>query len=152
MTKFKISGDPITFYTSPFLKLADDDEEDFDVLVMDSFIRTYKLLFAISKGIPVVKKSWLVDSECNKKVAEVEYHWLEYPGDKWLIRDSVRKVQEGDAVLKDMEFFIASIPDNLHIEFSKLERLIYNAGGSVIMFSANLKAKNVYVLLEKDFE
>lgn len=44
------------------LKLAEDDDEEYDVLVMDGFIRTYKLLFSISRGIPVMKKSWLVDS------------------------------------------------------------------------------------------
>ncbi len=69
VTKFKISGNPVTFHTSPFLKLTDDNDEEYDVLVMDGFIRTYKLLFSISKGIPVVKKSWLTDSEYSKRPA-----------------------------------------------------------------------------------
>jgi hypothetical protein len=30
--------------------------------------------------------------------------------------------------------------------------LIYNCGGSVILFSANIKAKNVFVLIEKNSE
>lgn len=102
VTKFKISGNSITFATSPLLKLADDDDEDFDVLVMDGFIRTFKLLYAISKGIPVVKKSWLVESEYNKKVVEVDFHWLEYPGDKWVIREAVEKVREGEQILEGM--------------------------------------------------
>jgi hypothetical protein len=44
------------------MKLVDDDDENYDVLVMDGFYRTLKLLFSISRGIPVVKKSWLTDS------------------------------------------------------------------------------------------
>lgn len=56
-----------------------------------------------------------------------------------------------------MEFHIASKNENLHIEYKKLERLIYNGGGSVIMFSTKMKAdknyaKKVYVLLERDYE
>lgn len=95
VTKFKISGNPLTFHTSPFLKLTEDDDEEYDVLVMDGFIRTYKLLFSISRGIPVVKKSWLTDSEYSKRSADVDMHWLEYPGDKWLLKNSVKKVQQG---------------------------------------------------------
>lgn len=119
---------------------------------MDGFIRTYKLLFAISKGIPVVKKSWLAESEYNKKVSEVDFHWLEYPGDKWLIREAVRRVKAGERILEGMEFFIATGDENLHIPLRKLERLIYNCGGSVILFSANIKTKNVFVLIEKNSE
>jgi hypothetical protein len=49
-----------------------------------------------------------------------------------------------------MDFFIATGNDNLHIPLEKLERLIYNCGGSVILFSANIKTKNVFVLLERN--
>ena len=56
-----------------------------------------------------------------------------------------------------MEFHIASSNENLHIEYKKLERLIYNGGGSVIIFSAKMKAdknyaKKVLVLLERDHD
>ncbi len=130
--------------------MAEDDDDDFDVLVMDGFIRTYKLLYAISKGIPVVKKSWLAESEFNKKVVDVDFHWLEYPGDKWVIREAVKKVKAGEQILEGMDFFIATGNENLHIPLEKLERLIYNCGGSVILFSANIKTKNVLVLLERN--
>jgi len=124
---------------------------------MDTFIRTYKLLFSISRGIPVVSKSWLTESEFSKKSVEIDLHWLEYPGDKWLIKNSVTKVQKGFQVFKEMEFHIASKNENLHIDYKNLERLIYNGGGSVIMFSAKMKAdknyaKKVFVLLERDHD
>jgi len=67
VTKFMVSGEPITFKTSPMLQLVKDIDEDFDVLVMDSFKRTFKLLFSIVRGIPIVSKSWLSDSEYAKK-------------------------------------------------------------------------------------
>jgi len=55
-----------------------------------------------------------------------------------------------------MEFYIASKTDNLSIDYKKLERLVYNGGGSVIMFSSKLKsdknyAKRIYILLDKDY-
>lgn len=52
----------MTFKLSPILEMVHDIDEDFDVLVMDSFIRTFKLLFSIVRGIPIVRKAWLVDS------------------------------------------------------------------------------------------
>jgi len=57
-----ISGKSIQYSLSPIFQLVDSVDEEFDVLVMDSFIRTFKLLFAVSKGIPVVSKAWLSDS------------------------------------------------------------------------------------------
>lgn len=57
-----VSGQPMTFKLSPILEMVHDIDEDFDVLVMDSFIRTFKLLFSIVRGIPIVRKAWLVDS------------------------------------------------------------------------------------------
>jgi hypothetical protein len=56
-----------------------------------------------------------------------------------------------------MEFYIASKNENLHLDNKKLERLIYNGGGSVILFSTKMKAdknfaKKVYVLLENQYD
>ena len=124
---------------------------------MDGFVRTYKLLFSISRGIPVVSKSWLTESEFVKKSAEIDFHWLEYPGDKWLLKSSIFKVQKGFQVFKDMEIYIASKIENLHIDYKKIERLIYNGGGSVIMYSTKLKAdknfaKKVIILLEREHD
>lgn len=62
-----VSGEPITFKTSPILQPAKDIDEDYDVLVMDSYKRTFKLLFSIVRGKPIVDKSWLTDSEYAKK-------------------------------------------------------------------------------------
>lgn len=53
---------------------------------MESFIRTFKLLFSIVRGIPVVRKEWLVDSEYYKKVADFDKYWLAHPEDKNLIK------------------------------------------------------------------
>lgn len=57
-----VSGEPITFKPNPMLKLVVDLDEEYDVLVMDNFSRTFKLLFSIVRGIPIVKKAWLADS------------------------------------------------------------------------------------------
>lgn len=49
------------------LQPAKDIDDDYDVLVMDSYKRTFKLLFSIVRGIPIVQKCWLSDSEYAKK-------------------------------------------------------------------------------------
>jgi DNA repair photolyase len=70
VTKFLVSGTTVTFHVNPLLESVKDEEEEYDVLVMEKFQRTYKLLVSIMKGIPVVKKNWLTDSEYRKKAAE----------------------------------------------------------------------------------
>ncbi len=112
-----ISGNQINFNTIPALQLVRDEEEEYDCLVMESFIRTFKLLFSIVRGIPVVKKEWLVDSEYYKKVVDFEKYWLSHPDDKNLIKQSVLKAQSGFKVLNDLKFYIACEDEKLHIPF-----------------------------------
>jgi hypothetical protein len=34
----------------------------YEVLVMEKYIRTFKLLYSISKAIPIVSTNWLIES------------------------------------------------------------------------------------------
>lgn len=101
-----VSGEPITFMSSPMLELVTSIEKDYDILVMEKYIRTFKLLFSIVRGIPVVGKSWLTDSEYYRKPMEVDGYWLAHPDDKELIKRSVLRAQSGYRPLRDRKFYI----------------------------------------------
>lgn len=42
------------------IDIVDDWREPFDVLVMDKYIRTFKLLYAICKGVSIVRSTWVL--------------------------------------------------------------------------------------------
>ena len=90
---------------------------------MEKYSRTYKLLIAIMKGIPIVKKSWLIDSEMARKSLDMEGYYLNYLKDKYL---------------KDMKFVIASDKKTLHIQFEKIQTLV-ELGGGVILDEKEVK-------------
>ncbi len=50
----------MTFKPTVKITISENWRERFDVLVMDKFSRTFKLLYAICLGIPVVNLNWIL--------------------------------------------------------------------------------------------
>jgi len=87
---------------------------------MEHYSRTVKLLLSIAKGVDIVRKGWLVDSEYFKKSVPFDQYWLEYPGDKWLIKNAVEKVKKGHKVFDNMKFMLPSPTSDLNIKLDNL--------------------------------
>jgi hypothetical protein len=55
-----ISGFTLTFTPTIKIMITNNWQDKFDVLVMDKYNRTFKLLYAICLGIPVVNTNWII--------------------------------------------------------------------------------------------
>lgn len=60
---------------------------------------------------------------------DVERYWLGTTEDKELLKNSVKKVNQGFKVFDKMKFFVASETENIHINMDKLEKIVYLGGG-----------------------
>ena len=60
---------------------------------------------------------------------DVERYWLGTTEDKELLKNSVKKVNQGFKVFDKMKFFVASETENIHINMDKLENIVYLGGG-----------------------
>jgi len=79
--------------------------------------RTLKLLFAMAKGVPVVKSSWILESVCENRWVEWEPHFA-YP---------VSRCARGQ--LDGVRIYLACTGS---LDKASLSRLVLAAGGTVV--------------------
>lgn len=87
--------------------------DTFHVLVMEKYSRTFKLLYSICLGVPVVSLNWILESEYKRGLAPIEKFLLQGPPkDKNLITNAVRLAQSGKKVFDGLFFFLieTSVP------------------------------------------
>ncbi len=134
-----ISGFELGYQPSHLFEIVPDPIDPFDLLVMNRFIRTFKLLYAILQGKPVVKSSWIYDSEHQKRLKNHEEYLLEGP--KKVITKSTKKVLEGYKVFEGLNIILASNLDKYHMKVEQIELLIFAGGGESMSLSQSRKSK-----------
>lgn len=55
-----LSGFTLAFKPTVKINVTQNWRDIFDVLVMDKYSRTFKLLYSICLGIPVVNRNWII--------------------------------------------------------------------------------------------
>ena len=55
-----LSNCKFSFVPSSKITIIDNYKADYDALVMEKYQRTFKLLFSICRGIPVISSSWVL--------------------------------------------------------------------------------------------
>jgi hypothetical protein len=63
-----LSGFELSFLPTSNIQIVKDWRKKFDVLVMKKFVRTFKLLYAICLGVPIVSYNWILESEYRRGV------------------------------------------------------------------------------------
>ena len=87
-----ISGFTIGFKPTIKISLTQNWRDSFDVLVMEKYSRTFKLLYAICLGIPVVTLNWIVQSEYRRGIVNYDRFYLQGPH-KQLIPKSIMRAR-----------------------------------------------------------
>lgn len=88
-----------------YFQIMETIEDEFDFLVMKEYKRTFKALFCICKGIPIVKYDWLRESEMFEKTLKYDnYYFKEHP----YIYESIEKAKVGNRVLNGYIFYLGS--------------------------------------------
>lgn len=80
MKKYALcSGFKLSFTPSVRIVIVEDWREPFDVLIMDKFVRTFKLLLAICRGAHVVRSNWVVESEYSRGICPIDKYIIQCP-------------------------------------------------------------------------
>lgn len=92
-----LSGFNLSFTPTVKITIVENWRDNYDVLVMDKFSRTFKLLYSICLGIPVVSINWIIHAEYNRSLAAFERFPLEGPYKNTII-NAVKTSQEGKKI------------------------------------------------------
>lgn len=97
---------------------------------MEKYSRTFKLLYAICLGVPVVSLNWVLECEYRRGITGVERFVLQGP-EKDLIANSVLRARDGEKVFKDIKFYLIEGDEPFHMPVEQIEALIEVGGGTV---------------------
>lgn len=85
--------------TKKYFCIVDKIDDEFDYLVMKEYKRTFKALYAICKGIHILKYDWIRESEFLEKTLKPESYVFK---DHEVIYNSIEKVNQGFRVFKGL--------------------------------------------------
>ncbi len=71
---------------------------------MESYKRTFKLLYTICKGKPIVSKNWVNASIASEDILPFESFPLQISEDPELIQRSINKVRDGFKLFEGLYF------------------------------------------------
>lgn len=63
-----LSGYKLSFSPSGRIQVIQDYQDHYDFLLMEEFKRTWKVLYSICRGKPILSSTWLLQSEYRKKI------------------------------------------------------------------------------------
>lgn len=114
----------------------DDIDDEFNYLVMKEYKRTFKALYAICKGIPIVSYEWIRESEYFEKTLKYENYFFK---DKDYIYEASERAKKGRKVFKGYQFCLGS--EEYHMSIDEIEVLVYAAGGEIMKKAGKLSSK-----------
>jgi hypothetical protein len=94
---------------------------------MNEFKRTFKSVYSISTGRPIVSLKWLEDCNYAKQLLHYNDYLLDDPKNPGLVRRSIERVRSGVKIFEGMQFLIIRTNEGLHRK--DLFDLIYACGG-----------------------
>lgn len=125
--KILLSNCRFSFIPSFRITIIDNYQAEYDALVMEKYQRTFKLLYSICRGVPIVASNWVL--QCEEKQCLVGFQKFSLPGpEKQTILNSVEKVRSGFRVFAGLRFYLIS--QNYHFEIEKIIELIEEGGGT----------------------
>lgn len=115
-------------WSIPHLVVSDTTRCNYEVLVMDQFQRTLKLLHTIASGKYVVSSLWLDECERQGRITDYSRYLLDDARQPGLLKASTEKVKSGYKVFAGYRFLIDR-DCNFPISTLELVELIYFCGG-----------------------
>ena len=89
--------------------ISDKNKNDFEILVLEKFKRTIKLLFSINKGLPIINCKWI--EQCLKQKKIVDYNVFQF-------NDNEAETQFGFSLKKSLDISFNKIPKGVFFGFS----------------------------------
>ena len=135
------------------VKLVEEKEKNFNVLVMDKFKRTIKFLLAINKGVDIVSYKWA--QECIKQgkiVPPGDYIYFDKAAEtkyKFKLADTIRIAKNKKSSF--LEGHRVYIPNNIKPSHEEIKLIIESADGVFVKAKPSAaKDADVIVILNED--
>ena len=134
------------------VRVVDDIEKNFNVLVMDQFKRTAKFLYALNKGVEIVSFKWVIDSLNNGRILPTEDYPYSDSGSerKWNYKlqrslELARRNQPG--FLQDRKIWMAKtvVPS-----YEDLKLVVESAGGTLVASKPKEFKDDLIVIMNED--
>lgn len=134
------------------VKIVEDREKNFNVLVMDKFKRTIKFLLALNKGVDIVSYQWVTSClDKNSALSPSDYIYSDKSAEskyQFKLAQSILKARKRtEGLLTGLKVYI---PNNIKPSFEELKDLIESADGTVQKTKPPQPKDDILIVLNED--
>ena len=134
------------------IKIVQEKDKNFNLLIMDKFKRTIKLLLALNKGIDIVNYKWVQDCiAANKILSPSDYVFTDNEAEikfAFQMKKSLEVAKKKEKGILDG--YRVYLPTNIKPSFEELKLLLESADAEVIKTKPTSHKNEILIILNED--